>query len=58
VIAEMLLAVLPAEWLARRCSPKLSANYYMNKINDLKEITLLAKLACSPRGRRKIKSMA
>jgi len=33
-------------------------NYYINKINDLEEITLLAKLACSPRGRRGIKSMA
>jgi hypothetical protein len=54
----MLLAVLPAEWVARRCSPKLSANYYINKINNLEEIALLAKLACSLRGRRRIKSMA
>ena len=54
---KMLLAVLLAEWVARRCSPKLTANYYNNKINNLHETGLLAKNSCPPRGKNTIKSV-
>jgi len=53
---KILLAVLPAEWVARRCSPKLTANDYNNKTNNLRKTDLLAKNPCPPRDKNTIKS--
>ena len=56
-MTKMLPAVLPAEWVARRCPPKLPAGYFIIKINDLREIGLPAETACPPRVRKQIKTM-
>jgi hypothetical protein len=53
----MLSAVLPAEWVVRRCPLKLPAGYFAIKINDLREIGLPAETACPPKTGNIIKTM-
>ena len=56
-MTKMLPAVLPAEWVARRCPLKLLAGYFIIKINDLREIGLFAEIACPPRSINTIKTV-